>query len=485
MTRQVKSLADRQLFWKTLFEAKKLASQLASLATDHIDGVTYDDLPQYGRVHVVAESASSLGDNFMSDTFIVTAQLTASGNKTHTLSTFIKVLPTNALLRQAAYESHTHHREINMYHHFFGLLREMHADQPIPLDVPDVYYTHIEEMVVKDGTDGSGICTLLEDLKAQGYRMAEKALGADYRHCHMALTSLAHFHALTLNVVRKWTDPATGELSNMPPTNTFFLEEKTMYDIGMLEMIQDNYQNIVEFAAEVDRPDLVEWLNELKERLPEIITYDTKDNSGPLACILHGDFWNNNMLFKYEDDGQRGATDKDEANASSSIPIALKMIDFQISRIGHPISDILYFMYSSAAPETREKHMLVLLRYYFDTLTTDLRLLGISLDDYSWEDFAREYKRRSLTWMFMGIVVLSFVLNKKVLTKLDDLDAEERLKEPKPETDVEPEKGASGMTLELEETMKNMMKSQKLSDNPTLTHRLLKLIVEVKALNSC
>lgn len=51
--------------------------------------------------------------------------------------------------------------------------------------------------------------------------------------------------------------------------------------------------------------------------------------------------------------------------------------------------------------------------------------------------------------------------------------------------DVEPEKGASGMTLELEETMKNMMKNQKLSDNPTLTHRLLKLIVEVKALNSC
>ncbi|XP_057377316.1 uncharacterized protein LOC130698644 [Daphnia carinata] len=473
MTRQVKSLADRQHFWKTLFEAKSLAAQLASLATDHIDGVTYDDLPHYGQVHVVAESASSLGDNFMSDTFIVTAQLTASENKTQTLSTFIKVLPTNALLRQAAYEAHTHHREINMYHHFFGLLREMHADQPIPLDVPDVYYTHIEEMV-KDGTDGSGICTLLEDLKAQGYRMAEKALGADYRHCHMALTSLAHYHALTLNVLRKWTDPSTGELSNMPSTTDFFLKEKTMYDMGLLEMIQDNFKNIVEFAAEVERPDLVEWLKELEERLPDVIMYDTKENCGPLACILHGDFWNNNMLFKY--DGQQGT--------NANIPIALKMIDFQISRIGHPISDILYFMYSSAAPETREKHMVVLLRYYFDTLTTDLRLLGISLDDYTWEDFFKDYKRRSLTGMFMGIVVLSFVLNKKVLTKLDDLDAEERLKEPKPESDVEPEKGASGMTLELEETMKNMMKSQKLSDNPTLTDRLLKLIVEVKALNN-
>jgi hypothetical protein len=91
-----KSLADRQLFWKTLFEEKKIAKQLAVLATDHVDGVTYDDLPsQYGQVHIVAQSASSLGDNFMSDTFIVTAQLTkrdAFGNETkNTLSTFIKV----------------------------------------------------------------------------------------------------------------------------------------------------------------------------------------------------------------------------------------------------------------------------------------------------------------------------------------------------------------------------------------------------------
>jgi hypothetical protein len=90
-----KSLADRQLFWKTLFEEKKIAKQLAVLATDHVDGVTYDDLPHYGQVHIVAQSASSLGDNFMSDTFIVTAQLTkrdAFGNETkNTLSTFIKV----------------------------------------------------------------------------------------------------------------------------------------------------------------------------------------------------------------------------------------------------------------------------------------------------------------------------------------------------------------------------------------------------------
>ena len=96
MANQLKSLSDRQLFWKTLFEEKKLAAQLPVLATDHVDGVTYDDLPQFGQVHIVVQSASSLGDNFMSDTFIATAQLTKRDNvgneRKTTLSTFIKVL---------------------------------------------------------------------------------------------------------------------------------------------------------------------------------------------------------------------------------------------------------------------------------------------------------------------------------------------------------------------------------------------------------
>lgn len=91
MIGEIKSLVDRQLFWKTLFEEKKLAAKLLSLATDHVDGITYDDLLQYGQVHIVAESASSLGDNFMSDTFIITAKLTGLDNETQTFSTFIKV----------------------------------------------------------------------------------------------------------------------------------------------------------------------------------------------------------------------------------------------------------------------------------------------------------------------------------------------------------------------------------------------------------
>jgi hypothetical protein len=287
MTTEVKYLTQKQLFWAELFKEKKLASQLASIATKHVEGITYDDMPQYGHIHVKVESGSTLGDNFQSDTFIVTAQLTKTNNTVKddtsisTLSTFVKVsscsntaisarkkliilkyyvlplqvLPSNSFLRQAAYEMRTHPREISMYHNFFRLLWESHEDQPIPLDVPDVYYTHIEEIVPGE-TDGSGICTLLEDLKAEGYRMADKVEGADYRHCHMALTSLAHYHALTMSAVRKWKDPATGELSEVPSSAKFLVEEKTFYEYGMVKYIENSFKCFLDFVQKVERPDV-------------------------------------------------------------------------------------------------------------------------------------------------------------------------------------------------------------------------------------
>jgi hypothetical protein len=46
-------------------------------------------------------------------------------------------------------------------------------------------------------------------------------------------------------------------------------------------------------------------------------------------------------------------------------------------------------------------------------------------------------------------------------------------------------KGEMGISLEMEETMKNMMVSYELSDSSTLSESLIKLMDEVKALNCC
>lgn len=163
----------------------------------------------------------------------------------------------------------------------------------------------------------------------------------------------------------------------------------------------------------------------MDDRLSEVVLVDTVQSCGPLACILHGDFWNNNMLFKYADEAQQGGSE-----STDNIPVSLKLIDFQLSRVGHPVTDILYFMYASAKPEVRQHHMQGLLRHYFDTLTADLQLFGVALHYYTWQDFLNDYKKRSLMALFFGGLIMSMGLAKAVVSTMQHLDEEEHLKEP-------------------------------------------------------
>lgn len=162
----------------------------------------------------------------------------------------------------------------------------------------------------------------------------------------------------------------------------------------------------------------------MDDRLSEVVLVDTVQSCGPLACILHGDFWNNNLLFKYADAQEGGM------KSTAAVPISLKLIDFQLSRVGHPVTDILYFMYASAKPEVRERHMQGLLRHYFDTLTADLRLFGITLHYYTWHDFLNDYKKRSLMGLIFGGLIMSMGLAKAVVSTMQHLDDEEHLKGP-------------------------------------------------------
>ena len=90
-------LNELKKFWQTLFEKENIAPQLASLVTEHADEGLLFNLPEYGEVLVKAKSASSLGDNFMSDTFITTVERTiqddsATCKNTITHGSFIKVI---------------------------------------------------------------------------------------------------------------------------------------------------------------------------------------------------------------------------------------------------------------------------------------------------------------------------------------------------------------------------------------------------------
>ena len=57
-----------------------------------------------------------------------------------------------------------------------------------------------------------------------------------------------------MSAMRKWKDPATGESSQFPSSAKFLVEEKTMFDMGIVKIISDFSVSIVNFLQETERP---------------------------------------------------------------------------------------------------------------------------------------------------------------------------------------------------------------------------------------
>lgn len=86
------------------------------------------------------------------------------------------------------------------------------------------------------------------------------------------------------------------------------------------------------------------------------------NHSEKLLVLNHGDFHNNNMLFK---------KDAETGRVNDHV-----FVDLQITRLGSPNLDIGYYMYTSVQPKIRRAHFMELLRHYYDTFETTVGMFG-------------------------------------------------------------------------------------------------------------
>ena len=59
--------------WKTIFEQERIAHRMVEISSV-TDGISFS-LETYGAVQLLVKPASAVGDNYMSDTFCITAVL--------------------------------------------------------------------------------------------------------------------------------------------------------------------------------------------------------------------------------------------------------------------------------------------------------------------------------------------------------------------------------------------------------------------------
>lgn len=300
----------------------------------------------YARVKsLTIERATAPGDNFASVIYRVRATLAAGAEERCVL---VKALPKGHAMEKEVLESGVFRYEIDM------LAKHVPA-MKVLLDrasAPGQLFPPFAPRCMLHGTAPVPFL-VLEDLKPQGFRMADRQCGLGLRHSVLALRSLARFHASSVallaenpSIAKDFTNPMRGDgaawenswiVSGVQKAITIFKEMPGYEEYGYI-------------------------LERFERQAMEAVAGASDTIQDGFNVILHGDFWTNNMMFKYNEDGK---------------PVDIRLVDLQLSHVSSPANDLLYFIYTSLSDDVFENYETLLLHEYHRTLIQTLDLFSI------------------------------------------------------------------------------------------------------------
>ncbi|XP_055641916.1 uncharacterized protein LOC129778822 isoform X3 [Toxorhynchites rutilus septentrionalis] len=266
------------------------------------------------------------------------------------LSFFMKVLPEQVpKLADYVREMGCFRKEIQLYTHLIPRLQDVSiGTKPF---APRAYLTKDDKMLI------------FENLKAEGYRMVEhnKSL-LDLAHLEVALKTVAKLHAASLVLEERTKQPITKLYSGHLNENVYINDEGYVRKTNLDNAIRA----LCELIKRIDKYKHSDQLDFILEKFPEVIRkiYDFAKPSTVYRNVFnHGDLWNNNLMFKYEE------SDKSRAN-SDAVPVGAVLVDYQFSRLAPPAYDVMSLIMISTLSSFRQQHLESLKGTYYGTLSS-------------------------------------------------------------------------------------------------------------------
>lgn len=194
----------------------------------------------------------------------------------------------------------------------------------------------------------------LEDLNVREFKIIDRYTEeVSAEHVYLIMKALGKYHAISYALKDQQPEKFEEFASNC--TELIFRPEDDIYR-GIFNQPKDT------LYAALSGKEHVHLLAKVKtffEKEPYDIGIDTlKEARGSGAVILHGDTWQNNAMFRYDNNGK---------------PIEVSLIDWQVARLSSPIIEIAYFMFLSTTKELRDEHYDNFLKVYYDTLSAHIR----------------------------------------------------------------------------------------------------------------
>ncbi len=303
------------------------------------------------------------------------------------------------------------------------ILRQLRLDERSMLErinVPEVYYSHAEDgIIVMENLKMSGFSVLDKTKGAMEHAMTHSAVnvllnsrhpGLDLPACRKVLRQLALFHAYTFHFIEKFGTDAFKEHHPefihdrwWPPSET-----GDYVDVMYSEMYQVMASITEEFSDDADLSRRVAAIGEA-EFLRRIHAVTPPSEEG-FNCLIHGDAWVNNFLFRQQSELTHHlllpiitvcCTIRTIYSADGDI----RILDFQLVRRARPTVDLAYFLASSLIPETRRRHLDNLLSDYYRTLADSLNSLGYDAGElYPYTSLKTDFKECYIFGIVSGLM---------------------------------------------------------------------------------
>ncbi|KAK9872374.1 hypothetical protein WA026_017832 [Henosepilachna vigintioctopunctata] len=213
---------------------------------------------------------------------------------------------------------------------------------------------------------------ILENMKISNFEMLGIKQLLDDEHTRMICETYGKFHGLSL------------AMKTLHEQKFFELAAK-LSDVYSLKAIEKDikffFEKIWISIRNVMKEKDEKWqiYNNYADNCLDIMDdmCDLKDEK--YFCFLHGDCWTNNLMFRYKE-GQKHLQE-------------IKLIDWQSCRIGPPVCDLSYMLYSGASKEVLS-NLEIYLKIYHNSLSSVLSQLKLDVNTvYPFEEMKRQWRK--------------------------------------------------------------------------------------------
>ncbi|KFB41199.1 hypothetical protein ZHAS_00008763 [Anopheles sinensis] len=335
-----------------------------------------------GKFSIAFDFGSSKGDGFVGQMF---KAVISEGERKEVY--LCKIPPLDDARREQFSAMTAFAREAFVYERFLPLIFEYQREKGVEsredgfFHAPHCYYAHCDEAAQES-------VIVMEDLRLREFRLWDKRQPVDYEHARLFMTHLGRLHAISLALKRD--RPEEFEQFKLPNPFDPILEE----DGPFRNMILSQMQMVID-AMDVEETEALAKLEQLKANIfRELLRCGDASLAEPYAVAGHGDCWTNNMMFRYQD----------------VTPTNIKLIDWQLSRYGSPVLDLVYFIFNCTDEELRSHSYHRLLSIYYDSLSKHLHNLGGNVDKLFPRSAFRDHLKRFGRYGFlMSLMVMPII----------------------------------------------------------------------------